>query len=62
LFGVLLAYLDLPPVIQPLHMLFANLIFAAEFSILVYLWRIERFFAKDLNANISPNGALINAK
>ena len=62
LFGVLLAYLDLPPVVQPFHMLFANLIFASEFAILVYLLRIERFFAKDLNANISQTGTLINAK
>jgi heme a synthase len=32
-FGLILANFDLPPVVQPLHMLFANLIFAAEFSI-----------------------------
>lgn len=32
-FGVVLSNFDLPPVIQPLHMLFANLIFAAAFSI-----------------------------
>ncbi len=62
LFGALLAYMDLPPVVQPLHMLFANLIFAAEFSILVYIWRIERFLAKDLNKNTSPEGVMINAE
>jgi cytochrome c oxidase assembly protein subunit 15 len=32
-FGIVLANFDLPAMVQPLHMLFANLIFAAEFAI-----------------------------
>ena len=62
IFGVVLSYMELPPVVQPLHMLFANLIFAAEFSILVYVWRIERFLAKKVKKSYSPDGVLINAK
>lgn len=37
IFGIVLSYSDLPPVVQPLHMLFANLIFAAEFSIWIHV-------------------------
>lgn len=36
-FGIVLANFDLPPTMQPLHMLFANLIFAAEFSIWIHV-------------------------
>ncbi|MFN8394448.1 MAG: COX15/CtaA family protein [Bacteroidia bacterium] len=44
--GVILANMDLPPVAQPLHMLVANLIFAAEFSIWIHVIGVERMFAK----------------
>ncbi len=36
-FGLVLANFDLPAAVQPLHMLFANLIFAAEFAIWIHL-------------------------
>lgn len=41
-FGLILANFDLPPTVQPLHMLFANLIFAAEFAILIHVVHNKR--------------------
>ena len=48
IFGLILAYKDLPPVVQPLHMLFANLIFAAEFAIWIHVVGVQRLFTKGL--------------
>jgi heme A synthase len=40
-FGLILAGFELPPVVQPLHMLFANLIFAAAFGIWIHVWGMK---------------------
>jgi heme a synthase len=62
LFGLVLAYRDLPPAVQPLHMLFANLIFAAEFSIWIHVLGIQRLSSKALKENMLSTGAIVNAK
>jgi heme a synthase len=41
-FGLILASFELPPVVQPLHMLFANLIFAAAFAIWIHAVGVRR--------------------
>lgn len=43
LVGMLLGFFNLPPALQPVHLLFASLIFALEFSLVIFALRIERF-------------------
>jgi heme a synthase len=62
IFGTVLAYFELPPYIQPLHMLFANLIFAAEFSIWIHGLGIQRLFSKGMKDNTLQGGAIVDAK
>lgn len=42
LFGMLLSYMSLPPVLQPLHLLLASVMFAAQFAILINLLGVEQ--------------------
>jgi heme a synthase len=60
--GVTLAYMDLPAFAQPLHMLMANLIFAAEFSILIHVLGVERLLIKRSSNETLLNGAVVNAE
>lgn len=39
LFGIVMAKMAIPPVLQPLHLLFATLMFAVAFVLLAKLWR-----------------------
>lgn len=41
--GISLTAFDLPPTLQPAHLLIANLMFGAQFSLLIYCARLERF-------------------
>lgn len=63
LLGILLSGMDLPPVLQPLHLLFANIVFAVEFALLLQVFGVEKLFAvkSQLNAHL-PSGNLIDAK
>lgn len=45
LFGVILSNFDLPPVVQPLHLLIGTLIFAAQFALFIYVVKLERIGA-----------------
>lgn len=58
-FGVILAYFELPPYIQPLHMLFGNLIFAAVFSIWIHVLGIQRLFSKEGQDKTLQAGATV---
>jgi cytochrome c oxidase assembly protein subunit 15 len=62
IFGMALAYQDLPPTIQPLHMLFANLIFAAEFAIWIHVLGMQRLASKQLKNNMLPMEPGLNAE
>jgi len=42
LFGMLLSYLSLPPVLQPLHLLLSAVMFSAQFAILINMLGVER--------------------
>lgn len=43
--GTMMAYLAIPAVLQPIHLLFANLIFGIQFMVLILL-NFDRFFGK----------------
>lgn len=62
-FGIVLSYMDLPPVLQPLHLLLANVMFAAQFAILINILGAERLLSSWVRM---PRGveqqSLINAK
>lgn len=60
--GTVLAYQDLPPAVQPLHMLFANLILAAEFSIWIHVLGTQRLFSRRMKDNALQDSALNNAR
>ena len=63
LLGISLASFELPPVLQPLHLLFANFVFALEYAILIYAFGVERFFVGASKLNDSLDGGhVINAK
>lgn len=47
--GVLMAYLAIPAFLQPVHLLFANLIFGIQFMLLILL-NFERFFSPKMSA------------
>lgn len=64
--GILLAMFHLPPVLQPLHLVLANLLFAAELAVLVYVLGIERFMRGKVNTTTDTEdvnqGQLANAE
>ncbi len=62
-FGISLSYFSLPPVLQPLHLLLANIMFAAEFAILINILGAERVLKGwvRLNRKIEQQ-SLVNAK
>ncbi len=62
LFGMLLSYLSLPPVLQPLHLLLATVMFAAQFAVLINLLGVERVFNKRASQKEIENRPLANAK
>ncbi len=62
LFGLLLSYLGLPPVLQALHLVLATVIFAAQFAVLINLLGIERVLNKRVGKNEIDNQTLANAK
>lgn len=64
LLGMVLAYKALPPAVQPVHMLLANLILAAEFSIWIHVVGVQRWLARaDKTASETlRDGALMNAE
>lgn len=62
LFGMLLSYLSLPPVLQPLHLLLATIMFAAQFAVLINLLGVERVFNRRASHREIENRPLANAK
>lgn len=55
LLGISLASMSLPAWMQPLHLLVANIIFAAEFGLLIYGAKVEVWGRKPLNiGKVSP--------
>lgn len=63
LLGILLSNFALPPVLQPLHLLLSNILFALEVSVLIYVWGVENWFAgKSTLLNPLDKGHIINAK
>ena len=62
LFGMLLSYLNLPPVLQPLHLLLAAVLFAAEFAVLINLLGVERVFRRRSRKNKIEKGLLLLIK
>lgn len=42
LFGMLLSYFSLPPALQPLHLLLASIMFAAEYALFIHVVGLER--------------------
>lgn len=62
LMGVLLGNFALPAVLQPLHLLLAALIFAAEYALAVNIIGIERFLHKEMKIKYYANQPLVNAK
>lgn len=62
LFGMLLSYLSLPPVLQPLHLLLATIMFAAQFAVLINLLGVERVLKGRASHNEIENRPLANAK
>ena len=49
MFGVILTYFAMPPVMQPLHLTFAALLFGAEFMILIiYYYASKRVVKKSV--------------
>jgi heme a synthase len=62
-FGLVLAMFDLPPVVQPLHMLFANLIFALAFSMWMQVMGVGRMTKKGISGQlVLESSAWIDAK
>ncbi|MFM2376345.1 MAG: hypothetical protein RLZZ165_1442, partial [Bacteroidota bacterium] len=62
-FGLVLAMFDLPPVVQPLHMLFANLIFALAFSMWMQVMGVGRMMKKGISEQVAlETSAWIDAK
>ena len=62
-FGILLSYMDLPPALQPLHLLLANILFAGQLGILLNVWGAERLLAGWVRLPKRNNSRnLVNAK
>ena len=62
LFGMLLSYLSLPPVLQPLHLLLATVMFAAQFAVLINLLGVERVFRSRASREEIEKRHLLNAE
>ena len=62
LFGMLLSYLSLPPVLQPLHLLLATVMFAAQFAVLINLLGVERVFRSRASRDEIEKRHLLNAE
>jgi heme a synthase len=63
LLGVLLSSFALPRTLQPLHLLFATVLFSLEYAVLIYAFGVERLFAgKNSPMNALDRGAILNAK
>jgi cytochrome c oxidase assembly protein subunit 15 len=61
--GFVLASQGLPPVLQPVHLLLANIMFALEFSILIYVLGVENWLAgKNALSNPLEKGNMIHAE
>lgn len=62
LLGIVLGNFALPAVAQPLHLLLATLIFAAEYALAVNVLGIERFLHKQMKTKYYANQQLVDAK
>jgi heme a synthase len=61
--GFVLVDQHLPPVLQPVHLLLANVMFALEFSVLIYLLGVEKWLAGGTSlSNPLEKGNMIHAK
>jgi heme a synthase len=61
--GFVLVDQHLPPVLQPVHLLLANVLFALEFSVLIYVLGVEKWLAgKRVLPNPLKEGNILHAK